>query len=63
MAQVNVVKAFLLAVIIATFAASAQEVGMPPAQSPDAGAGFSLPVSGALIGTSLLFSIFAFFMQ
>ncbi|KAK4377931.1 hypothetical protein RND71_004227 [Anisodus tanguticus] len=60
MAQVSsIIKAFVLAVVLAAVAASAQEVGLAPAPSPDAGAGFSVPVSGALIGTSLLVSLFA----
>ncbi|KAF1002413.1 hypothetical protein AG4045_015298 [Apium graveolens] len=47
----------VLAVIVAV--ASAQE--MAPAPSPDVGSGFSLPVSSAFVGTSLLFSLVALF--
>ncbi|MCE3050636.1 hypothetical protein HAX54_047719 [Datura stramonium] len=54
-----IVKAFILAVFLAAVAVSAQEPSLAPAPSPDAGSGFSLPVSGALIGTSLLMSLFA----
>lgn len=56
MAQVSIFKAFVLALIFAAVAASAQVPEMSPAPSPDAGAGFSLPVSGAVIGMSLLIS-------
>ncbi|KAK4345948.1 hypothetical protein RND71_036124 [Anisodus tanguticus] len=60
MAQVSsIIKAFILAIVLAAVAASAQEVGLAPSPSPDAGAGFSVPISGALIGTSLLVSLFA----
>ncbi|KDP37352.1 hypothetical protein JCGZ_06806 [Jatropha curcas] len=57
MAQVSISKA--LAVMIVVFAVvfpavSAQVAA--PAPSPDAGAGFSLPVSGAVVGLSLLVS-------
>ncbi|KAH0721248.1 hypothetical protein KY290_006166 [Solanum tuberosum] len=55
----SIVKAFVLVVVLAAVASSAQEVGLAPAPSPDAGAGCSVPVSGVLIGTSLLFSLFA----
>ncbi|KAG5583399.1 hypothetical protein H5410_054026 [Solanum commersonii] len=55
----SIVKAFVLVVVLAAVAGSAQEVGLAPAPSPDAGAGCSVPVSGVLIGTSLLFSLFA----
>lgn len=59
MAQLSIIKAFVIAFVLIAVTASAQEVGLAPAPSPDAGAGFSLPVSGALIGTSLLVSLFA----
>ncbi|KAM3205547.1 hypothetical protein BC332_26628 [Capsicum chinense] len=55
----SIFKAFVLVVVFAAVATSAQEVALAPAPSPDAGAGFSVPVSGVLIGTSLLFSLFA----
>ncbi|CAN4118587.1 unnamed protein product [Withania somnifera] len=51
--------AFMLAVVLSAVASSAQEASLAPAPSPDAGAGFSVQVSGVLIGTSLLFSLFA----
>jgi hypothetical protein len=50
--------------VIATFAAavSAQDSEMAPAPAPgmDAGAGFSLPVSGAIVGFSLVVSLLGF---
>ncbi|CAK9165070.1 unnamed protein product [Ilex paraguariensis] len=61
MAQVNIFKALVLAFIVAVVTASAQDIGSAPAPSPDAGAAFSLPVSGALIGTSLLLSVLSLF--
>ncbi|KMT15401.1 hypothetical protein BVRB_3g061050 [Beta vulgaris subsp. vulgaris] len=49
---------FFVAAILAIVAAvNAQE--MPPTQAPDAGAGFSLPVSTAVVAFSVLFSIFS----
>ena len=59
MASVSIIKAFLLFVFLVVVTVSAQEPSLAPAPSPDAGAGFSLPVSGVLIGTSLLVSLFA----
>lgn len=59
MAQVNMIKASLLAVVMLAVTASAQEFGMAPAPSPDAGAAFSLPVSTAFIASSLFVSLFA----
>ncbi|WOH06502.1 hypothetical protein DCAR_0625930 [Daucus carota subsp. sativus] len=57
MAQVSsfVVKAILV-VVLAAVAVSGQEA---PAPSPDVGAGFSLPVSTAVVGTSLILSLLA----
>ncbi|KAM7524546.1 hypothetical protein LguiA_014448 [Lonicera macranthoides] len=61
MAQVSiVVKSFLLAFVLAIFSVAATvsaQDSMAPAPSPDAGAGFSLPVSGAVVGVSLLASV------
>ncbi|KAF1001647.1 hypothetical protein AG4045_026959 [Apium graveolens] len=58
MAQISsfVVKALLVA-LLAAVAVSGQE--MSPAPSPDVGAGFSLPVSTAVVGTSLILSLVA----
>ena len=59
MAQVSMIKALVLTVVMSAItAASAEEVSLAPAPSPDAGAGFSLPVSTALIAASLLSSVF-----
>uniref|UniRef100_A0A3Q7GJT5 Uncharacterized protein n=1 Tax=Solanum lycopersicum TaxID=4081 RepID=A0A3Q7GJT5_SOLLC len=63
MASVSIIKAFVLAVFLAAVVVSAQEPTLAPAPAPDAGAAFSLPVSGALIGTSLLVSLFAALRQ
>jgi hypothetical protein len=64
MAQFSIPKALVLMLVIATFAAavSAQDSEMAPAPAPgmDAGAGFSLPVSGAIVGFSLVVSLFGF---
>jgi hypothetical protein len=64
-AQVIVSKTFLLVLVIAAFAvASAQDSeSMAPAPTPgmDAGAaGFSSPVSGAIVGLSLIVSLLGF---
>jgi hypothetical protein len=63
-AQVIVSKTFLLVLVIAAFAvASAQDSeSMAPAPAPgmEAGAGFSLPVSGAMVGFSLVVSLLGF---
>lgn len=61
--QVTISKAFFLLLAIAAFAVvSAQESEMAPAPAPgmDAGAGFSLPVSGAIVGFSLALSLLGF---
>lgn len=58
MAQISsfIAKALVVA-LVAAVAVSGQE--MSPAPSPDAGAGFSLPVSTAFVGTSLILSLVA----
>ncbi|KAL9373740.1 hypothetical protein Peur_033360 [Populus x canadensis] len=64
MAQFSIPKALVLMLVIATFTAavSAQDSEMAPAPAPgmDAGAGFSLPVSGAIVGFSLVVSLLGF---
>ncbi|MCD7458787.1 hypothetical protein HAX54_039166 [Datura stramonium] len=49
MAQISILKAFLVALTVVVFSAaattSAQEIGLAPAPAPDAGAGFSLAQS------------------
>nr|GLL24600.1 hypothetical protein BC332_13939 [Ipomoea trifida] len=64
MAQVSVINAFVIAA--AAFCASAQDFPDPaqdfaPVPWPPDGAAFSLPISAALLGTSLIFSLFVFF--
>ncbi|KAK4377930.1 hypothetical protein RND71_004226 [Anisodus tanguticus] len=61
MAQINIVKAFLVAMIVAVLFAttSAQELASAPAPAPDAGAAFGLAQSGAMVATSLLVSAVA----
>ncbi|CAI9754822.1 unnamed protein product [Fraxinus pennsylvanica] len=60
MAQISIAKSFLLAYAFVVLSAAAVTVSaQAPAPSPDIGDAFSLPVSGAVIGTSLLFSLFA----
>nr|GMC88702.1 Lysophospholipase BODYGUARD 1 precursor [Ipomoea batatas] len=64
MAQVSVINAFVLAAFAAAaFCASAQDFPDPaqdfaPVPWPPDGAAFSLPISAALLGTSLIFSLF-----
>lgn len=62
MAQVGIMKAFLIAAVLAIFsaAAAAQGIGSSPAPAPDAGSAITIPVSGALITASLLVSSIAF---
>ena len=64
MAQFSIPKAVVLMLVIATFAAavSGQDSEMAPAPAPgmDAGAGFSLPVSVAIVGFSLVVSLLGF---
>uniref|UniRef100_A0A3Q7IKZ7 Uncharacterized protein n=1 Tax=Solanum lycopersicum TaxID=4081 RepID=A0A3Q7IKZ7_SOLLC len=63
MAQISIIKSVLVALIVVVFSAtsSAQEIGLAPAPAPDAGAGFSLAQSGALVASSLLVSAVALF--
>ena len=65
MAQLRSIKAlavFFVAAIIAA-AASAQDSGMTPALAPapsmDAGSAYSLPVSAAIVWSSVVLSLFA----
>ncbi|KAI3788203.1 hypothetical protein L2E82_00940 [Cichorium intybus] len=62
MAQVSILKkASILAVVAVALSAAFTVSAQGPAPSPDAGAAFSLPTSGVLVGTSLLFSFIALF--
>ena len=64
MAQVSIAKAFMLVFVVAIFSAaatvSALDNSPAPAPSPDAGSAFSLPLSGAVVASSLVFSLLAF---
>ncbi|KAJ9695737.1 hypothetical protein PVL29_010958 [Vitis rotundifolia] len=64
MAQVSIAKAYVLLFVIAIFSVaatvSAQDNSPAPAPSPDAGSAFSLPLSGAAVASSLVFSLLAF---
>ncbi|KAG8503350.1 hypothetical protein CXB51_001343 [Gossypium anomalum] len=55
MAQVSMLKAFLLAFVMAILTVASAQVSEVPSPSPDAGAGFSVGVSTAAIGFSLIF--------
>ncbi|KAI3679669.1 hypothetical protein L2E82_51067 [Cichorium intybus] len=57
----NVKKTSILAAVAVALAAASTVSAQGPAPSPDAGAAFSLPTSGVLVGTSLLFSFIALF--
>ena len=64
MAQVSISKALMLVLVIvvslAATTVSAQDSQLAPAPAPmDAGAAFSLPISGALLMSSILFSLLA----
>ncbi|KAK8712082.1 hypothetical protein V6N13_147333 [Hibiscus sabdariffa] len=64
MAQVSILKASLAGLVIAFLiaAASAQISEAPsPSPTPDAGAGFSVTISNAAVGFSLIISLLAFF--
>uniref|UniRef100_M1A9D7 Uncharacterized protein n=1 Tax=Solanum tuberosum TaxID=4113 RepID=M1A9D7_SOLTU len=50
---------FFAIVAILSAVASAQEPTLAPAPSPDQGGAFSLPISGAIICSSLIFSVAA----
>ncbi|PWA81544.1 hypothetical protein CTI12_AA185450 [Artemisia annua] len=63
MAQVNTIvkraSVFAIVALSAVAAVSAQVTA--PAPSPDAGAAFSVPISGVMIGSSMLLSFVALF--
>nr|KJB14977.1 hypothetical protein B456_002G152900 [Gossypium raimondii] len=61
MAQVSMLKAFLLAFVMAILTVASAQVSEAPSPSPDAGAGFSVGVSTAAVGFSLIVSLLAFF--
>lgn len=51
--------AIMLLLALSAFAATASAQASAPAPSPDAGGAFSLPISGAVVGASLLVSALA----
>ena len=65
MAQFSISKALMLVLVIVVSSAatmvSAQDSKLAPALSPtmDVGAAFSLPISTAFLGSSILFSLLA----
>ncbi|KAI3750219.1 hypothetical protein L2E82_20849 [Cichorium intybus] len=63
MAQIGsiVKKVSLIAVVAFSVAATVSAQATAPAPSPDAGAAFSVPVSGVVIGSSMLLSLVALF--
>ncbi|KAK8651303.1 hypothetical protein V6N13_140910 [Hibiscus sabdariffa] len=60
MAQVSMLKAFLLALVMAALTVASAQVSEAPSPSPDAGAGFAVGVSTAAVGFSLIVSLLAF---
>ncbi|KAM1197346.1 hypothetical protein COP2_009211 [Malus domestica] len=61
MAQVSISSAFFF-VLVALAAATVSAQESAPAPAPmDAGAAYSLPVNGAVVGASLMVSVFALF--
>ncbi|KAI3507593.1 hypothetical protein L1887_22581 [Cichorium endivia] len=63
MAQISsiVKKVSLIAVVAFSVAATVSAQATAPAPSPDAGSSFSVPVSGVVIGSSMLLSLVALF--
>ncbi|KAL5701962.1 hypothetical protein ACHQM5_027240 [Ranunculus cassubicifolius] len=67
MAQINTSKAvvmiFAIAAVFSVVGVSAQDGVMAPSPSPsmDAGSAFSLPMSGTVLLSALLISVFGFF--
>ncbi|KAB2006720.1 hypothetical protein Goshw_012502 [Gossypium schwendimanii] len=59
MAQVSILKALLVALFMAFLTAATAQVSEAPSPSPDAGAGFSVGVSTAAVGFSLVVSLLA----
>ncbi|KAG4947744.1 hypothetical protein HKD37_15G044276 [Glycine soja] len=61
--QATSFKSFVIALIVALFfaAAIAQDLSPAPAQGPDAGAAGSVSSSVAVIGASVVLSMFAIF--
>ena len=60
MAQISILKAFLVALVMAFLTAATAQVSEAPSPAPDAGSGFSVGVSSAAVGFSLIISLLAF---
>ena len=60
MAQVSILKAFLVALVMAFLTAASAQVSEAPSPTPDAGAGFSVGVSSAAVAFSLIVSLLTF---
>ncbi|KAE8679426.1 hypothetical protein F3Y22_tig00111402pilonHSYRG01424 [Hibiscus syriacus] len=61
MAQVSMLNAFLLALVMSILAVASAQVSEAPSPSPDAGAGFAVGFPTAAVGFSLIVSLLAFF--
>ena len=60
MAQVSITKALMVVfVAMAIFSTASTVSAQAPAPSPDVGSAFSLPLSGAVIASSVIFSLLA----
>ncbi|KAL5744071.1 hypothetical protein ACOSP7_026924 [Xanthoceras sorbifolium] len=59
MAQVSFSKALIFALVMAVFSAAVSAQDLAPSPAPAAGAGVNLPVSGAVVGFSLVVSALA----
>ncbi|CAN4080527.1 unnamed protein product [Withania somnifera] len=57
--ELKAMAVFFAIVAILSAIASAQEVALTPAPSPDQGGAFSLPISGLIVCSSLIFSVAA----
>ncbi|KAK8494426.1 hypothetical protein V6N12_055679 [Hibiscus sabdariffa] len=60
MSQVSMMKAVLVALVMAFLTAASAQISEAPSPSPDAGSGFSVGASSAAVVFSLIVSLFAF---
>ncbi|KAE8711150.1 hypothetical protein F3Y22_tig00110303pilonHSYRG00345 [Hibiscus syriacus] len=61
MVQVSMLKALFLALVMAILTVASAQVSEAPSPAQDAGAGFSVGVSTAAVGFSLIVSLLALF--